>query len=729
MRTAALALLLTLAHPVSASIAISGTVRMPAGEPLPGVTVWVDGATLTTITDAEGKFTLDTDALPAKVTAYLAGFDSVDVTVASAQPVDITLALSAMSESVTVSAKAPRAETNSSFDFRPLEILKTAGAQADIFRALQMMPGVAKLDEGAGLFVRGGDVSEVRVLLDGTTIAHPFRYETPSGGQFGTITPMLIEGLAFSTGGFSVRFGNALSAVLDLRGLGKPSSNQGLFTAGLAGASARASLRGGEDSGLWASGNITTTKLLFELNGAPRRFDQLPEGHDVNLSLHRSSSRFGNFKFFAMTQSDRVGVELQRDGFDGFLHSSSRQTIVATSWKKVAGEWQLASSLGANSYARGTAAGVMDVEVSDRRLSWRFDASRAFGPLVLRTGADADALSTRIAGTVSFLGGDLNGAGGTKRFDVDYRDDHGGAYVELERRMGRITPTLGMRVDRNRLVSGPVMGLTFDPRASVAVAVAHAQTVRVSWGVFHQSPAADYFDRDGAGAATRLDSMQAQHWILGWERGTADAPFFARIEAYDKRYTRLPLDAAGGGFTSDGYGFARGIDLFVQKRWRLLDLRASASVLDAERRWTLSDQRQRFELPAGTWSPDFDIPRTAGVSSIAHVTKTIDVGSTVTYASGRPHTPIIGAKATEYGVLPVYGAINSERLPAYVRADINATYRTSVGGFMLIYFAAVSNSLARENFSDYAYSADYTAREPIVSAHPRSFFFGFTISK
>ena len=722
MRNAALLIILALLGvPAAAAVTVHGTVHAATGEALPGVSVWIKGSALAVTTDAKGAFELSADSLPAVVVAYLGGFDAAEVHVVDDQVVSVTLKLSAITESVTVNARAPRADASSSFDIKSLDIIKTPGAQADLFRALQMMPGVAKVDEGAGLFVRGGDVSEVRVFLDGATIAHPFRYESPTGGQFGTVTPMLLEGVAFSTGGFSARFGNALSAVLDLRGLGRPSSSQLLLTGGLAGLSGRASLKGSDESGLRVSGNVTSTHLLFEVNGQPRQFDQTPGGFDLNGSAHYNSQAYGTLKFFAMTQSDHVGVELQKEGFDGFLHSSSRQAIGTASWKKTAGDWLLTSALGFDQYSRTTDAGVLDLRMTDRRLSWRFDALRGFGRALVRTGIDADGLSTLIAGIVSIRGGDFGGVSGTKTFNVDHRDAHSGAYVEIERPFGIVTPTLGVRVDHNRLIDG----ITIDPRANAAIALPRKQTLRIAWGIYHQSPSADYFDR---GAPTRLDSMRAEHWILGWETGSIDGPLFARVEAYKKKYTSLPLDASGGGFTSDGYGDAHGIDIYLQKKWTRLELRGGASLLDAARRWTPSDQQQRFALPAGTWRPDFDIPRTLGVASILHATKTIDIGTNATYASGHPHTPIVGGEMTNYGYAPVYGAINSERLPPYIRADANVSYRSHIGSdFTVIYFAAVSNVTARENFSDYAYSTDYSRRTPIVSAHPRSFYFGFTI--
>jgi hypothetical protein len=684
------------------------------------VTVYEKGSSDTVVTDREGHFTIDVVSLPAQLVAFLGGFDAATVR-AERGEVELRLKLAAVNDTVTVTARVPRFASLSSYDMKPLDIYRTPGAQADMFKALQTLPGVVKVDEGAGLFVRGGDVSEVRVLLDGATIQHPFSYESPAGGQFGSIPPLLLEGVAFSTGGFSARYGNVLSAVLDLRGLGKPGTEQITATAGLAGLSARTDVPVGESTGMRASGNVSSTRLLFDVNGAPRQFDRQPASWDANVSGHLESASLGTFKLFAMARHDGVGVDLQREGFEGFLHSSSNESSVIANWKKTTGPWMLAGVIGADSFGNGVDVGVLDLHTTDRRLDARFDAARGIGGAVVRVGADAEHAATQINGTKSIRGQDFSGAGGTTAFRADSGDTHSGAYAEVERAFGRFTPTLGVRIDDDRMLRT----VTADPRLNVTFALTGRQKLRFAWGLFHQAPSPSYFDR--VSGSLTLKPMEAEHWIAGYELGTADGLYFVRAEAYEKTYRALPLQNGVAGYTSDGYGFARGVDLFGSKKWSWFELRASYSLLAARRRWTPYDQQARFELPAGTWRPDFDIPRALSVVVIGQFTPAIGGGLTWTSAAGKPVTPVIGAQQAPYGLAPLYGPVNSERLPRYERCDVNVTYRPHVWGkTTLIYFAAVNNLFARQNVSDYAWNADYTARTPVVSAAPRSFYFGLT---
>jgi vitamin B12 transporter len=721
MRTALLSIL-SLAIAVSIHAAtIRGVVRDESGVALPGVTVYEKGASETAVTDGDGRFSLEVAALPATLTAFLGGFNSATLE-AKSEAVEIKLEFAAVTDTVTVTAKAPRSAVTSTFDVRPLDVLRTPGAQADLFKALQTLPGVAKVDEGAGLFVRGGDVSEVRVMLDGAAIEHPFRHESPAGGQFGSIPPMLLEGIAFSTGGFSARYGNALSAILELRGLGKPSSSQTTVSAGLANVSARASVPVSESGGLRVSGNFSNTSLLFAVNGAPREFDRMPSSWDLNVSGHVESPALGTLKLFAMTQHDAVGVSFRRNGFDGFLHSRSDHSTGIVNWKKNGDVWLLTGALGADTYARGTDVGVVDLAVTDRRLTTRFEAMRVLRGAVLRLGTDTHQSNTSVTGVKALRGHDYNGAGGSVAFDVDSGDARGGVFAEIEKTYGKITPTIGVRADGDRLLGS----LTVDPRVNVAFALTPGQKLRVAWGIFHQTPSPHYFDRV-AGART-LRPMQAEHWIAGYEMGAADGPLFLRAEGYRKTYSDLPLEDPLRGFTSEGYGTARGLDLFASKKWARGDVRASYSLLSTRRRWTPYDQQQRFVLPDGTWRPDFDIPNVLSVVATMQATPMLGFGMALSSAAGKPMTPIVGAKPDTYGFSPVYGAINSERFPRYQRCDLSVTFRPRpTARTTLIYFAAISNVFARRNVSDYVYSADYSARAPVVSAAPRSFYAGFTL--
>jgi len=90
-----------------------------------------------------------------------------------------------------------------------------AFVEADIFRTLQLLPGVqSSSDFSSALVVRGGSPDENLIMLDGIEIYNPFHL----GGVFSTFNADAIADAEFLAGGFPARYGNRISSVLSITG-------------------------------------------------------------------------------------------------------------------------------------------------------------------------------------------------------------------------------------------------------------------------------------------------------------------------------------------------------------------------------------------------------------------------------------------------------------------------------------------------------------------------------
>ena len=711
-------------------LVLRGSVYDQSGLAVSKALVYVDGTQLSTETGTSGRFELTiSPARAGTLVVYRDGFSAVSTKFdpldpQTFEPVRVVLTPAPLSETVTVRAPRAPAQPPSTFSMRPLDVVRTPGSAADLMRALQTLPGVAQIDEGAGLYVRGGDSSEVLVLLDDAIVFHPYRAEIPGGGLFGSVEPFLLAGASFATGGFSARYGNALSAVLDLHGLARPDAPQTNVTVGLAGASLRLARPLGAHAGLRVSGNRSFPGLPFALNGRPYEFNPLPGGWDLNASAHYDSPSAGRFKAFVNGIGDGVGVHVDSVSFGGLLRSSTISHLAALHWTDVIGRaWLATATVGVTRYARGTTAGVLSLKTTDVRASWRAAVERALGAWTLGLGGDRIDARTHLDGTVPERGGDLGGVSGSTPLDVGYGDVVSGAYVETERRIAAATVTVGARAQQFSLARETAI----DPRVNVAVDVASHQKLSFAWGLYRQAPDASYYSHvSNAG----LQAMRARHLVAGYEYGSEDGPVHLRAETYWKQYEALPLENAGGLFVSNGYGSAHGVDLFGHMKSRRLDVTADYSWLAAERRWTAVLDRGKFTmLPAGTWRPDFDIPHTAHVMTRFDFTRRLSTSAGWRISSGRLDTPVVGAVSTTAGYVPIYGAINSERLPRYERTDLTVSYLSQLLHSRAVLFASVGNLFARTNFFEYAYSANFSARRPVTSATPRVVYFGVTLTR
>ena len=103
--------------------------------------------------------------------------------------------------------------------------------EADLIKALQLMPGVQSGSEGnSGMYVRGGGPDENLFLLDGV----PLYNVSHMGGFFSAFNTDAVKNVTLYKGSFPARFGGRLSAVLDVtQNNGNDKELHGNFSVGL----------------------------------------------------------------------------------------------------------------------------------------------------------------------------------------------------------------------------------------------------------------------------------------------------------------------------------------------------------------------------------------------------------------------------------------------------------------------------------------------------------------
>ena len=116
---------------------------------------------------------------------------------------------------ITVSAKrlpVHRSAEISKVTIPRKELQRTASTLNDPVRVLQTLPGVAsETDVSARSVVRGGDVHEARVFLDGIPLLQPYHY----GGVRSTFNQQALSHLTLYKTGFPAEMHNAQSALID----------------------------------------------------------------------------------------------------------------------------------------------------------------------------------------------------------------------------------------------------------------------------------------------------------------------------------------------------------------------------------------------------------------------------------------------------------------------------------------------------------------------------------
>lgn len=686
---------------------LSGRITDSRGEPMAYVNVFIAESFEGTVTNQNGRWSFVSSqrgvvTLRATYMGYRTHEEKVHLKSGASLLFVIQLKPQAVQgETITVTAGSFRADDEPGSTLTAMDVIRTPGAAADLFWAVKSLPGVQQATEGAGLFVRGGDVSETAIYLDGALITHPYRYESPTGGFFGTFSPFLLKGTYFSSGGYGAQYGHGISGVLSMESLDMPVRRAMGVGIGLAAESAFLSLpliKG--RLGVNLSGNLSNTEMMFKLNGDLHRFSQVPRSSDLNLNLTARLSSSWRLKLFHFQERDEIGVFVEDPDQPGVFSNEAENRFTHAILKGVLpGGWGVRAVGGFSRYTQQPKMAAMDLDLSDDLVQARIHIEKAIRRGRVTLGAERMDARTRIYGLRALDDQETQTTVDQYEIDTDYRAVKWAAFCTAELALGPVKLLPGLRGTVVEGVDSPVL----DPRLSAAWGVAPAWTATLALGRFHQSPKPEYFD--AAVGNPNLGFMASDHLIVGVHYEKNKTLF--RVEAYAKSYQNLLLNRSDLYYTNDGSGRAKGIDLFLKSQRGPVSGWISYSWVEARRKW--------MDLPVMA-SPDFDITHTLTWVLNCEITHRFNLGSSFRAATGRPYTP-------------APGAWQSRRVPAYFRLDLTGGYTTSLfGRDMTILYASCSNVLGRTNILDYNYSDDYARRVPIKSAYGRSVYFGLQIN-
>ena len=708
---------------------VEGVVMDEGSHPVPYANVQLAGTLLGAATDTTGHFRFKAPLsgayqLHASAVGYHVTTRPVQLVPGDTVRIQFTIAVdTVLLEEASVTASAYTVSgTDGTMD--PLEAVTTPGAMGDLFRALQSFPGVAQVGDGAGLYVRGGDLSETKTLIDQAMLRHPYRYESPASGSFGTIRPFLAEGTTFSTGGFSARYGNALSGVLTIDTKDQPDARRFRGNVGLAAVSV------GIDTplldkqvGLRFTGNRSFTGFLFRLNGQNGDFETVPQGLDGNLSLTYDYAG-GQLKAFSFARRNRMGVQTAEGAFSGLFRSRSTNQLHSLQWTARRGMWAGRTSVAYSRYESRERFGALDLEPKEAAYQFRSDWDRALGPRsTLSGGVVAVREQSAFRGTFPAQPGQWDQAAARVTVDDRLAATRIGGYVELDTDLrDRVCLISGVRADRHTRAEQT----TVDPRLAVEFQLSEHTQTRLAWGRFHQFPDVEtYAQHTGT---VPLRAQRAQHWIatLRHQRG----PLQLRLAGYLKPYRDLVVPTGDATYANAGSGIARGADAFA-KYGGFLETRLSGwmsySFVQSRRTQV---RRRGADVTLERGPAPFDLTHQVTAVGKVRVVDMLFAGFTARHTTGSPVTPVADALPLDDGTYaPIEGPVGSERLPAYRRLDLQLSYYIPLGpGQHLTVYAAANNALDRANVIDVTYTPDYRTRTEQTTNFRRSIYFGLTMT-
>ncbi len=205
---------------------LQGIVQDSQQRPLAGATIALPDKSLSTATDARGRFTLKLQAnTPYTLTISYIGYQSArqEVELVPRETRFVTIELqedNTQLRAVRIRGKS-QLDTKDEVSITRLDprLTQTLPAPFQEFnKILLTLPGVTSNNElSSGYSVRGGSYDENLVYVNGIEVYRPFL--NVSGQQEGLsfVNPDLVEDVTFSSGGWQPKYGDKLSSVLDIQ--------------------------------------------------------------------------------------------------------------------------------------------------------------------------------------------------------------------------------------------------------------------------------------------------------------------------------------------------------------------------------------------------------------------------------------------------------------------------------------------------------------------------------
>ncbi|TPD66888.1 TonB-dependent receptor [Flavobacterium microcysteis] len=694
-------LFLTFSIATFAQQTVSGKVVDEKGRPIAGANVFIEGTYDGDSSNEQGNFSFQTTVTgKQKLVVTFLTYETLNQEITVEDFKNKTVK---MKESVnTLDAVVITAGTFESGDkartsvLKPMDIVTTAGAAGDIIGALLTLPGTQTVGEDGRLFVRGGEADETQTYVDGLRVSQPYGATTNNLPTRGRFSPFLFSGIAFSTGGYSAEYGEALSSVLLLNTIEDPDQNKtdiSLMSVGL----------GIGNTQKWEKSSLSVNASYVNL--APYQV-AVPQAVDWNRAYQSISGEMvyryhfnnGTLKTymafdaadFDLNQEDinrpeKIRVDVRNNNF--YLNSSYKGYFGSN--------YQLTTGISYGYSQNKIGIALDDVKNAEHATHMKIKIGKNITERIRLT-AGADYFTTKFDEDFA------ENAGNT--FSSGYNNNIAATYAEANIFFSkRFAAKAGFRFSYTDLLQES----NLSPRFSLGYKVSDNGQLSFAYGDFVQSPRQEYLKY-----SDRFESEKTAHYILNYEYSKSGRIF--RAEAYLKQYRDLvkydtetvQFDSQ---FNNNGKGFAKGIDLYWRDNTTFKNLEYWFS-------YSYINTKRDFKNYPKEVTPSF-----VADHSLSLVTKywvnslRSQIGFTHSFNSGRPYND------------PNKADFMSGKTKTYNNLSFSWAYLVSQQ--KILYFS-VSNVMGTDNVFGYQYAnnpdtSGQFQRKAIGQPADRFFFVGF----
>lgn len=698
----------------NAQVVLSGRVLNDKGKPVRGASVYLDNTIDGTTSDSTGAFSFTTEEKGAQVlvateVSHENGGLPLDIT-GDVSGIELKMkSASRKLDEVVVTAGSFEASDRDKTVLKPLDIVTTAGAQADVVKAIQTLPGTQQQGTQAGLFVRGGDASEAAFIVDGLIAQNAFISAAPGVAARSRFGPFQFKGVAFSSGGYSARYGQALSSVLELSSNDLPDKstiNTGINMAGVYFSGSKLFKKTSVEGSAYYN-NLSPfygiAKANFDFYDVPKggggsaKYTWQPNKNGILKALV-NYSRFGSGTRVPSPDSGKADQTLDF----GLVNQNVYSTV---SYKQMLKDkWSLYFA-GSYSFNEDDIRwDTTDMLNKDDRAQFRAEVKNY----------TSSRLSLLLGTEIQHFAYDRQFGAFKSAFD----ETQIAGYAEAEwTPINWLAFKPGVRFEHSELIQQNAVS----PRFAMAVKAGKNGQFSVASGMFYQTVDPQYFL-----FGYKPDFQQSIHYIANYQLMKNDR--ILRVEGYYKDYNQLVRELSanekairynpnanfiptGRIVDNSGYGYAKGAELFWRdkKSIKNADYWISYSYIDTRRLY------RSFESEA---QPDFISDHNLSIVTKYFIEKIqTQINATYSYASGRPY----------YDPFKPASEFLSDRTPEFHNLSLAFNYLTSVGKWFTVVYAGIDNVTNSKNVFGYRYDAAGN-KYPQRPALYRSVFVGVNFS-
>ena len=687
---------------------IKGTVKDTKGIPMEYVNVFIRNSTDGSLTDSLGRFKIITKLQGNQIiNVSFVGYEQISypLTIADKE-YSLTFKLreaANMLDEIVISAGTIEANNERKVTIlKPLDIVTTAGGGADIVNAIQTLPGVQRNGgDQTGLLVRGGDASESMVIIDGITSQNAFYSSVPGISQRSRFNPFQFKGTSFSSGGYSSRYGQALSSILDLQTNdlpGESTINIGMNLTGISVSGSKLM----NNNAIEFTGSFLNLAPYVAITKTNFDYYKDPQGGSFSTRWVSKTDDKGMFKMNFSESITQQGITIpDPEDFSTKINfgNKNENTFFNMSYNYISTDklrYYTAFSFSNNT--DNIKYGGYPLFHHDSRVQGRAEINYEFtGRFYLLTGLEIQRI-----GYDQILNDTIS-----ERF----MDSQIAGYAETEWKPVKwFGLKTGVRAEYSDLLSKG----NISPRISLAVKTGEKSQISAAYGIFYQSAPSQYLLQ-----GYKPGFQQAVHYIINYQKIKNDRTF--RIEAYFKSYDQLIHEKNAAydpnqyrfyfsTVDNSGSGYAKGFDIF---------LRDKKSIENAEYwiSYSFIDTKRLYRNYPAKATPDFVSPHNLNIITKYFINKIqTNISLSYSYASGR----------TYYN--PGNPVFLGDKAPAYHNLSLSISYLTTIRKMFTVIYLSIDNITDQHNILGYRYSADGSSRYPVIPSTYRTIFFGINLS-